>query len=615
MQAELYRTESHADYYGMKFLGTLIVLLMLLAYASFYLIQNYYSKSFLDLSLSDKKVYLLKSTTLKRMYERNGMDYDAYKTRLQHFETLASDNGYKSEVIYSDALKKLPKESKLIALDMMSLSSDEIDNIDSFVTRGGRLIYNFTSGFLDESLKYQSDNLVSRISHFKLDPDINTVQYDKNNTGYMSTKLLSPLTNYLPLSRALELVMYDPLPIFDTPNGIEADAYLTNWSQINYLVVGKNRELDKKQAGLVWHGYKGLGKWVYFSFPSYSMMEAEPSDYANFFKGMLEYLDKDIVISAYPYIDAKNVVFVSEDTEYKFENLQQFYNIAQKYKFPVTAFCVGNLAQEHKELMKKVSSSKYVEIGSHSYSHKKIVGTNKENIIKETKGSRTLLEKLSNQNVYGFRPPREELSKMMLKWLDKGGFKYIEAEGENRLTPYMKDDLLIIPRHGTDDYSYFINLDWDSKKILEEMKHQVNVLVDLNGIYTMSTHTHLMSFSSNINIEDKFFAYVKSHRDISPMNGIMIYNRVTQKANLSSKVTQTSKKIIMTVNNNNAVEIKNMHYSIVVDSNVVLKNVQSEIIGVQTQLKKVSQNEYTLIVKSMKPKSQLVLFINYDKTY
>ena len=613
MQVAITMNNEHEDRYGLKLLLSMTILMLLLAYTSFYLMQNYFSKSFLEFNLSGKKVYFLESKTLEKMYEKNGMDYTAYKKHISYFKELCLKNSYEALDIESQDLGKLKKGSKLIALDMMSLSNSELDNIDSFVSNGGKIIFNFTSGFLDSSLRYRKDNLVTRISGLVLDEKINTVRYDRNSTAYVSTKLLSPLTQNLPEGKALELALYDPLPIFDTPDNLQPDAYLTTWTQVSYLHITKNKELSKKQSGLLWHGYKEKGKWVYFSFPTYSLIEVSPDKYANLFKGMLEYLDTDIIAVPYPYVDAKNVVFISEDTEYKYENLEHFSDVAEKNHFPVTAFCVVNLAQEHKKMMEKVAKNKYLEIGSHSYTHEKIVGESDAVYKKETIGSKKALYDLTKQHIYGFRPPREEIDEKMIKLLEEGGFKYILSAGEERLTPYYMGNIMIIPRHGTDDYSYLINLDWSGSEILKQMEHEVNVVAALNGMYTMSTHTHLMSYSSNINITDNFFKYVNAHKELTPMNGKMLYDKITQKSKVTLKTKATMKKLIITLNNNNDIPILNMHYNLYLDSKVKIKNIESEIIGVKTELIKVNNNEYTLIIKEMKPMSQMVLFLNYEE--
>ena len=69
----------------------------------------------------------------------------------------------------------------------------------------------------------------------------------------------------------------------------------------------------------------------------------------------------------------------------------------------------------------------------------------------------------------------------------------------------------------------------------------------------------------------------------------------------------------MTFTNDNAVEVKNLHYELFVNPHVTLKNIESEIIGIQTELIKISPSKYNLIIKSMKPRSQMVLFLNYAK--
>ncbi|MBD3839313.1 MAG: polysaccharide deacetylase family protein, partial [Epsilonproteobacteria bacterium] len=559
------------------------------------------------------KVYFFKSAALKNMYLKYNMDYEGYQTRVNYFKDLCSKNGYGVGDVDIATLANLKKNDKLILLDAMSLSADEIEVIDLFVAKGGRVLFNFRSGFLDSSFEYRNENLVRKITGLTLDEKINTIKNDPNNKGYVSVKLLSPMAKYLQEGEALEFVIYDPLPIFNTKNVEMIDTYLTTWGQNNYVKVNKNLELTQAQSGLIWHGNKEKGKWVYFSFPSYVFVDGNKAAYAKLFRGMLEYLERDISAMVYPYIDAKNIVFVSEDTEYKFENLKQFYDVSLKNKIPVTAFCVANLAKEHKELMAEVARSDYMEIGSHSFTHNKIVGESDEVYENETIGSKKLLDKLTAQEIKGFRPPREEIDAKMIQLLQDGGFKYILSAGEKRLSPYFNEDILIIPRHGTDDYSYLINLDWNSSQVLNQMEKEVGVVTSLDGIYTMSTHTHLMTYSTNISIVDNFFKYVNSQPKMSAMNGHMIYERILQKSKISLNTKETAKKLIMTLNNSNDTEVKNLKVELYIGTDVVLKDVESEIIGVNTELLKVADGRYTLTIDSLKPQSQMVFFVNYDK--
>jgi len=328
---------------------------------------------------------------------------------------------------------------------------------------------------------------------------------------------------------------------------------------------------------------------------------------------MLKNLDEDIHIQVYPYLDSKNAVFVSEDTEFEFKSLKNFSAFSKKQKFPVTAFCVAQLAQKNPKVLQKALQNKYLEIGSHSYTHKKIVGTNDATYKKETIGSKELLKKLTHRTILGFRPPREEIDNKLLGFLEKGGYKYVLNEGENRLKPYFLKNMLIIPRHGTDDYTYLINLDWDTSQILSQIENESQVVTDLNGIYTLSTHTHLMSYGSNIRIEGNFYKFVNAHHSMKPMNGAMIAKRMQLLRKFSYKYKITSKKILITLSNNSIENIKNLKLKIEIAPDIKLLNVQSELIGFQTVLKKESQGIYTLSIKNIQPKSQVMVFVNYEK--
>jgi hypothetical protein len=158
-------------------------------------------------------------------------------------------------------------------------------------------------------------------------------------------------------------------------------------------------------------------------------------------------------------------------------------------------------------------------------------------------------------------------------------------------------------------------LDWNSSQILDEMESQSQVVTALDGIYAMSTHTHIMNFSSNITILDDFFTYVNKNRYMVPMDGAMIYDRISKLSRIKLTELQTAKKLILTIENDNQEEIRDAHYELYLDPTIALKGVESEIYGVKTKLRKINPGRYTLIVESLKPISQMVLFVNYDKIY
>jgi len=602
--------------YGLKLAFALIILLLVLATTSFYLIQNFYSKAVVQYTLDGKKIYFLESEVLKKIYKEKNIDYDMYQKRLDNFKTLCLEQGYTASNINSHDLHTLKDKEILVVLDVMALSDSEVEDIDNFVIHGGHIIFNYTSAYLNANAMFRKDNLVQRLTGLrdvKGENILHDNREDNESIGVLSTRLMSPLASDLAEGKALNFTLYDQLPILETPPNLEADAYLTNWTQTKYIQTKKLKKATKETSGLVWHGEKGQGKWVYFSFPSYVFVGPSKNDYAHLFDGMLHYLENDFIIRPYPYKNLKSVIFVSEDSEYKYENLKKFYNLAEKHKFSVTAFCVAKLAQENAALTAKVAKSDYVEIGSHSYSHKKIVGEDSAVYEKEIDGSKILLDKITKQNIIGFRPPREEMDSDMMMMLSDSGYTYVLGDAENTLSPLMKDNLMIIPKHGTDDYSYLINLDWNASKILEQMKYEAGVVSSLNGIYTMSTHTHLMSYGNNIEIMDKFMAYVNQQKNLHPLNGKTLVKNILDSKKIYFDSTVTLKKLIVTFNNESYVKNMNSHYSLFVPSYIRVTSIDSEIIGEDVKLLKVSPTQYTIILKNMKPRSQLVVFLNYEK--
>jgi len=605
--------KEYDDYYGLKLFVGIIILLFVLGYTSSFAMQNYYSSTSLShTSIKKQKAYFLKSNNLEKMYHTYDMNYGDYEKRIEYFNDLLDGYGYDVASVSSENLDTIQKDSILLVLDMMSLSFREIAQIDTFIRQGGNIVFNFTSGFLNPSLMYQKNNLVKTIADLRLSPEHNMIKFKKGNSSFLTTRLLSPLSKYISKGKGLDLILYDALPVYKTKQ--VADAYLTNWAQTNYVKFDKNHMLDSDESGAVWHGNKGKGKWVYFSFPSYVFSQGGNPKYEKLFHGMIDYLNQKITVMTYPYIDAQNGVFVSEDTEFKFENVRKFASVARKHHFPVTAFCTAKLALQHKKMMHTVGKNNLLEIGSHSYTHKKIVGEKDAVYKREIVDSKRALQSFTKQEIIGFRAPREEIDKKMIKMLKDTNYKYILGKANNVLYPMIKDSILVLSKHATDDYSYFINLDWSSSQVLNQMKKEVNVVTRLNGLYTLSTHTHLASFGSNINITDHFFSYVKKQKQMNPLNGRMIYDRVMKRLHLYTQTKVTDKNLVLTISNDNKHTVKNLHYEITVNPDIKLVNVNSEIVGFKTKLVKKNSTTYILTVKTLSPKSKIVLFVRYAQS-
>ncbi|WP_457563355.1 polysaccharide deacetylase family protein, partial [Caminibacter pacificus] len=225
-------------------------------------------------------------------------------------------------------------------------------------------------------------------------------------------------------TKRLDIVLYekDSLDLFHSNN--TPDAIITNWAITSTPKID-DKEIPVNDAGVIWHGLYGKGKWFYFSFPLYVFLDMPINDFKFLFNNIINYFQNNITVVPYPYIDHKSVIFISEDTEYKYENMINFTKLAKEKDINVTLFCVADLAMKYPKITREAATFPNVEIGSHSLTHTKIMGTNEEKVKKEILSSKEILEKISGQKVYGFRPPREEIDKLMEIWLRKAGYIYV----------------------------------------------------------------------------------------------------------------------------------------------------------------------------------------------
>jgi hypothetical protein len=278
-------------------------------------------------------------------------------------------------------------------------------------------------------------------------------------------------------------------------------------------------------------------------------------------------------------------------------------------------FCVAKLALANKQITKEASNFPTVEIGSHSFTHSKIQGAPIKKVIKEIKGSKEVLEKITGKKIYGFRPPREEIDKNMAKLLRESNYKYVMEKTKPYLLPEQEyNNLITIPRHGTDDYIYLMNLDWDKKQILNNIIQETKMLTSLNGLYTLSVHTHLLSYKSNIDVTIKYFEFLNANKNIHPLKGIDIANRAKWNRNISFKLVKLNNKTFLYINNNNDIKIKNFSFRIYWP-NLKSISVIPELSNVKIKiLQNNTQQKYTDIrIDNLKPKSKMSLILEENK--
>jgi polysaccharide deacetylase family protein (PEP-CTERM system associated) len=100
--------------------------------------------------------------------------------------------------------------------------------------------------------------------------------------------------------------------------------------------------------------------------------------------------------------------------------------LLDRYNVSATFFVVGEVAERHPELIKKIHNEGH-EIASHSYSHKRLHELGKEKFEEDLRKSTKLLESIINDKIIGFRAPSYSLDQdtiWALDILENLGYKY-----------------------------------------------------------------------------------------------------------------------------------------------------------------------------------------------
>lgn len=88
-----------------------------------------------------------------------------------------------------------------------------------------------------------------------------------------------------------------------------------------------------------------------------------------------------------------------------------------------TFFFTGEIASYYPDLVKEIAKHGH-EIASHNYIHKDFTQNNAQEFDENLKKSKNLLEKLSGQEILGYRAPNSTVCNYMINNLLRSGFKY-----------------------------------------------------------------------------------------------------------------------------------------------------------------------------------------------
>ncbi|MGB0733018.1 MAG: polysaccharide deacetylase family protein [Pontibacterium sp.] len=565
-------------------------------------------------------LFLLRSQdTVNTMREMGFAAYN-YDDRLNRMSEVFTQQGFTVEIITEKDITRLPRRAALFAIDTIALSKLSAQQIKSFVAEGGTLFANYHFGFHSEA-DYRGLQLINELT--ALEYVDNVPYFTTSELLYFTPRVLSPLTQHVkPEASKIGVETYDPIPVLRHPS-LRADLISSNWLARAPIVAttqdGSEYTLKADESGLMWHGRYGKGKWVYTSLPSYSLY-ASPDAYAHLMqlmKGVAEHsLTQSVTASVFPYLDAQTAIYVSEDTEYRFESFDGFIKAANKYKIPVTAFIVAELADKNQDLMDFASQSPFIEIASHSYTHTKIMGERPDKIAREITGSKKLIDQLAQSNLTGFRPPREEIDDEMYEELMDAGYRYVLGPTTRSLYPQIereRNNLVFIPRTGTDDYQYLVNLDWNPEQILARMMLETEHLSASDGLFSLSIHTHLMAYKSNIEVVERYFDYLSAHPEFKTFSGQQLVDRVLARDAINFKVDKTRRNFIVQLTYAGHNPLNTISYRLFWPAGVTLGEVKSELVGTNVSFEHYPEQGYTDIsLDNVSPRSSLSLIIPFD---
>lgn len=562
--------------------------------------------NYFALPQKSQHIYMLKSNETLTYLQEHGYNIENYLHRIALVQNNLKKLGITPKEIDESAIDRLHNGDILIAFDVFSISDSTQKKLFDFLQNGGHLLFNYHFGYFNKN-RYRGAALVEKITHLK------TLTEAKHKKAlFITPKLFSPFMDDVAYAKVYDYILYDQIPLFHSK--AIPDAVMSNWASTSTPILD-GQKISFYDAGVMWHGNFGKGSWVYFAFPSYTLTD-DTFELFSFFMGKsLQFLRTPVTVITYPYIHYDKVVFVSEDTEYQYQNLAQFSALAKKMQMPVTAFCVGYLAKKNAALTKKAAQNPYLEIGSHSYSHTKIVGTSDENMLKETLGSKLLLEKITGKKVVGFRPPREEIDKKLATFIKKAGYIYTMEKHKEYLYPKEEyKGLLTIPRHGTDDYEYLINLDWSKEQILHNIIEETEFLTNLSTLFTLSVHTHLLTYKSNIDVLQKYFEYLKKHPDITVLKGKDIAKLALHALHIHIDTTYSSKKIFVKISNDSKETVPHFRFRIYYTNIQKLSNPTPEIVGIEAKIlhKNTKEKYMDVEVSKLMPQSFINIIFDYQ---
>lgn len=194
-------------------------------------------------------------------------------------------------------------------------------------------------------------------------------------------------------------------------------------------------------------------------------------------------------------------VSISFDACWGAEYTDDILDVLDKYGVKTTFFLVNIWLNDYPEIAKEISNRGH-ELGLHTVSHPHLNNLSEDEIRKELVENRALIEQLSGQKAYLFRPPFGEYSNKVINVANSEGIvtiqwsidslDWVEGKGTNEIVDrVLKDvnpgDIILFHNNGTHTAEAIVpiieKLQADGYEIvpISQLIHKENYYIDSQG--------------------------------------------------------------------------------------------------------------------------------------
>ncbi|MGV6810183.1 MAG: polysaccharide deacetylase family protein [bacterium] len=193
----------------------------------------------------------------------------------------------------------------------------------------------------------------------------------------------------------------------------------------------------------------------------------------------------------------KFAALLEEDTEdqyYQAERVAEYFGSKQ---YPITWYVLSNHAQQYKTITRLLAETG--EMACHGDNHQPFTLNSEQQQHIRLARCKKVVEAITNQTVYSFRPPEERHDNTTLDALANNNFGYfIGKTAVDRFVPQLyknKEEtkaLVSMPRMSSDDYALWNKNNMNSEDSINTLKHETDWVEKIGGLFMFSFHTQFM---------------------------------------------------------------------------------------------------------------------------